>query len=231
MLYKIPIKNLIFFFSLFIAFTSCKKETSINTDINQFIPPNSAVVIQAKDLSSFLQEIDSLVLFKQNEFFQPGDIKQHLTHLSKYTNPGSSLISLGKINNGPLQFTFLSREQPDTLAINSVKNKSLETITIGDHQIRKYQLEDFTTYTATLKGIFIASNSIDQLQLVLDEQNETLPARDSFIRAQAAADPDKNSIFLDHTYLDKFYKNAFPTGILPLSSLADWSLIEPVEKQ
>lgn len=226
MSYKTSIKTFIFSSLLIIAFTSCEKETNANTDINQFIPSNSAVIIQVKELKSFLLEIDSLTLLRENEFLLPHELKQHLTHFSKYTYSGSSLISLGKINNGPLHFTFLSSEHPDSLDIKNVKNKSLETISIGDYQIKKYQIEDFTTYVTYLDHVFIASNSRDQLQFVIDGQTDALPARDSFNRARAAADPNKNAIFLNHTFIDELYKNAFPAGRLPLSALAEWSLIE-----
>ncbi len=226
MLHNSPVKTLCFAYLLLISIFSCKDDQERFSNPDEFIPANSSVIIQLQDLAAFLSVTDSLKIINDNIFLFPENLHQHLIQLFQITNGGPSVLSFAKINNSPYNFTFISREQPQTLQIDSLQNKSLETIQFEDYSIQKYNIENFITYTTYKEGVFIASNSRDQMEMIVKSDKEIFEGKEEFERASAAADPSGTSIFLSHSYLDLFYKDAFPSGTFPLPDLAAWSVVE-----
>lgn len=224
---KLRFLSLITAIAVLFTFSSCNNEKEEDSqELKNYIPSNSVYILQTDDLKSFLKRIDTLSLVQENPHLLPREYLSQLQDLSEFTEGGPSLACFGKIGKGPFNFTYLRKGQQSKMQLDSVQNKSLETFTFEEYQVHKYIIEDITTYTAFVDGIFIASNSRDQLEEILKPNDASFLKNDVFNKIQAAADPKKPSLFINHTYFDELYQNIFPSGIAPVNSLAEWSLVE-----
>jgi len=205
---------------------SCKKDFQNTSNLDQFIPANSTYILQTNQLQAFLEKIDSSSFFQENVFLLNPVLKNQLINLAQLTNPEQSLICFSKQENNEFDYTFISKNQPLQLKTDSIKNKSIETFQIKNAEIKKYVTEDITTYTALIDGIFLASNSKSQLQALITKTESRLLQNESFKKARIAADKSKTSLFINHRSFDTSYVKIFPQNTLPLTSVADWSVLD-----
>src|SRR5680860_309817 len=205
---------------------SCKKDFQSTSNLDQFIPASSAYILQTNQLQEFLEKIDSSSFFQENAFLLNPELKDQLINLAQLTNPEQSLICFSKQKNNEFGYTFISKEQPQQLKTDSVKNKSVETFQLNNAEIKKYVTEDITTYTTIIDDIFLASNSKSQLEGIITNTESRLVQNVSFKKALKAADKSKTSFFINHRAFDTSYIKIFPKNILPLTSVADWSVLD-----
>ena len=219
-------KNTLFACMVVFILVSCKKDFRGISNLDQFIPANSAYILQTNHLQEFLEKIDSSAFFQENAFLFNPELKGQLNNLAQLTNPEQSLICFSKQENNLFDYTFISKEQPEQLKIDSVKNKSIETFQIKNTEVKKYVTEDIITYTALIDGIFLASNSKSQLESLITNPENRLVQNESFKKARIAADRSKTSLFINHHFFDTSYLKIFPQNILPLTSFANWSVLD-----
>ena len=205
---------------------SCEKDSQSTSNLNQFIPANSAFILQTNHLQEFLEKIDSSSFFQENAFLLNPELKGQLTNLAKLTNPEPSLICFSKQENNEIDYVFISKEQPLQLKTDSIKNKSVQTFKVKNAEIKKYVTEDIITYTALIDGIFLASNSKSQLEAVINKTESRLVQTESFKKARIAADRSKTSLLINHRAFDTSYLKIFPQNVLPLTTFADWSVLD-----
>ena len=219
-------KNVLLACMVVVILVSCKKEFQSTSNLEQFIPANSAYILQTDQLQAFLKNIDSSSFFKENVFLLNPELKDQLINLVQLTNPEESLICFSKQENEPFDYTFISKKQPLQLKTDSIKNKSLETFQIKNTEIKKYVTEDITTYTTLIEGVFLASNSRSQLEALITKPESRLKQSESFKKARLAADKSKTSLLINHRAFDTSYIKLLPKNTLPLTSLADWSVLD-----
>jgi len=219
-------KNTLLACIIIFILVSCKKESQSTSNLEQFIPANSAYILQTDQLLAFLEKIDSSSFFQENAFLLNPELKDQLINLAQITNPEQSLICISKQENNEFGYTFISKEQPQQLKTDSVKNKSIETYQLKDAEIKKYVTEDITTYTTIIDGMFLASNSKSQLEALITKPESRLKLSESFKKAQIAADRSKTSLLINHRDFDSSYIKIFPQNTVPLTSLADWSVLD-----
>ena len=169
--------------------------------------------------------MDSLSFFRDNDFLLNEEIISQLKTLSQFTGKETSLISLSKTADRGMDYTFISKGNPDQIKTDSLKNKAVETFTYDSFSIKKFSLENVTFFTSHRDGILITSNSRSQLESILGPAKEKVNNR-AFDKLFAAADKSKNSLFIKHEEFKSAFKNSFPGSALPLSKLAGWSVME-----
>jgi hypothetical protein len=218
-------KNVFLAFIVIFILVSCKKEFQSTSNLDQFIPANSAYILQTNELQAFLEKIDSSSFFQENAFLLNPELKGQLINLALLTNPEQSLICFSK-QEKLFDYTFISKKQPLQLKIDSIKNKSVETFQIKNTEIKKYVTEDITTYTTFIEDVFLASNSKSQLEALITKPESRLSQSESFKKARIASDRTKTSLLINHRAFDSSYIKMFPQNTLPLTSLADWSALD-----
>jgi len=219
-------KNLLIACMVVITLVSCKKDFQNNSTLDQFIPANSAYILQTDQLQAFLEKIDSSSFFQENAFLPNPELKDQLINLAQLTNPEQSLICFSKQENKLLDYTFISKNQPLQLKTDSIKNKSVETFQIKNYEIKKYVTEDITTYTTYIEEVFLASNSKSQLEALITKPESRLIQSESFKKARIGADRSKTSLLINHRAFDTSYIKILPQSTLPLTSLANWSVLD-----
>lgn len=202
---------------------SCNTRQELGENMALYIPDNAALIIHTTQAGEFISKLDSTALFKQNSYLTDPVLKRQLLTVSHYSGKEEVFMSFSFHEDKKPDFTFLTPELTQPLNIDSIPNKSVETFSYNNFHIRKYTLEDYVLFTSTHGGVFMASNSKEQLEYVLNTNNTI--RNEIWNKAMAASDPEKTSIFLDHSKLDLLLKNQFPKKI-PLENLATWSVLD-----
>lgn len=211
---------------VFLLFLSCQEDSDTSSNLTNFLPAHSSFIVQTPDFTKFYNSIDSLGLVKDNPFLIPAAIRNNLNFLASNAIQGTSFLSFSRTGNEDLQFLLITEEQSKEINIDSLSNRSLETLTYDNFQIKKYSVEENTTFTANTKGVFLATNSRSLLEHLLTSDEEFFLHNNTFHKLQMAADANKTSVFMNHAAFDDFFNSSFPKSSLPLNSLAEWSVLE-----
>ncbi|UJH89804.1 hypothetical protein LZ575_12325 [Antarcticibacterium sp. 1MA-6-2] len=217
------LKKLLLILVPLLLLISCNEEKERDTDLKSWIPKNSAYILKSNDLNSFLTKIDSLSFLKDNPHLVSTAIKTQLKSLSGFFK-GPAIVSFSTDSAGIFHYTFLAQGKQDTIQIDTIKNKSIETFKYEDFDITKYTLEDISFFTSFNNEILIASNSRINLEKILTEEENN----DNAILNQVlnAADPSKTSLLINHKLVDKNIEDSFSNFLLPIQNIASWSVVD-----
>jgi len=211
---------------LFLFFLiSCQQDQNTISDPTVLIPSNSDFIIQSNDLGNFINKIDSTAFFQKNITLLNSLPVEELKNISQHTASGkSSLLSFTK-TKGKYQYLYITEYQDGFFNLDSIKNKTVETLTIEGETIKKYALDNLTTFTTIWEGNFVASNSQDLLVKSLKEK-DTSAEDEYFLKALAAADKNKTSILINQSQIDQTLKNTFKNNAIPLSFENGWMSLD-----
>ncbi|HSI70656.1 MAG TPA: hypothetical protein VK941_10515, partial [Gillisia sp.] len=211
---------------LVVLFTllSCSEDKSGTAAVNDFIPAETTYMFQIPEFASSLQKIDSLAFLQDNNFFIAANHKQQLEYLSKYIKNKTVLISLTHRAENSFDYTVISEASAVNIETDTVANRSVETFKYEDFSIKKYSLQEVEFYTLKKDGIFLASNSRNQLETIVKERNDK--AVKPFSKEYTATDASKPSLFINYRKLDTLLNTSFPGNNLPLEKLAGGSLMD-----
>ncbi len=208
-----------------LSLLSCQDDTKTISDPSQIIPINSDFIIQSNDLGNFINKIDSTAFFKKNITLLSGLPINELKALSSHTSSDkSALLSFVKVKD-KYQYLFITEYQEDFFNLDSIRNKTVETLTIESESIKKYSLDDLITYTTVWNGNLIASNSQELLLESLKQKDEDLK-EDYFQKALAAADKNKTSILINQKQLDQTLNSTFKNNAIPLNFNNGWMSLD-----
>jgi hypothetical protein len=169
------------FVSVIGLFWSCDTSVSKNGNLIDFVPNRTAVVFKISEapfpqagFTKFRSD------FKKNALLGTIDANSIYADLSanaellKHLRPTSaSLLCLQPATDSiPAGYAFISRATSNVLAIDSLSNKTVETLTIGKKTLQRITINSQIAFTAIKDSIFIASSSQQQLLDVLDGKTE-----------------------------------------------------------
>ncbi len=219
-------KNLLAGFIICLLFFSCKGDEETDSNLVNLIPSNSLYIIDTPHLGNFLNEIDSIDQIQNYSSFFTPEIKESIRFLNRYSIQESAIIALNLDERDNLIYVFIAKEQGGEINLDSVKNKSVETLSYDDFTIQKYAIEESTFFKGEKEGVFIASNSRQQLEAILDKNFTGMATDDLFLKAHSAIDRDKTSIIYNKRALSDLIDQSFTNVFLKEIYLADWSVIE-----
>lgn len=221
----VQMRNPLAVFAIVLILISCSKDGNKTSDPEKYIPENVNFLLQAANLSEFISEVDSTSFFGKNSFLFKGPAFEHLKNLNKIAVSKTALVCFVKNEQGEYEYLFISENQPE-IKTDSIKNRSLETLTFDSFEIRKIGTQEFTTYTAKQDAVFLASNSLNLLKNTIAESGKTIVRSESFEMARAAADKKSTALFMDHSNLEDFFTSLAPDSSVPLQDLGNWSVLE-----
>ncbi|MFN4761698.1 hypothetical protein ACKGJN_01125 [Gillisia sp. Q332] len=204
---------------------SCSKDGNQTSDPEKYIPENVNFVLQSANLSKFISEVDSTSFFRKNSFLFEGPAFEHLKNLNKISESKTALVCFVKNEQGEYEYLLISKNQPE-IKTDSIKNRSLETLTFDSFEIRKIGTEEFTTYTAKQDAVLLASNSLELLKNTIAKAGKDIIRSESFKIAWTAADKKSTSLFINHSNLEGFFTRLVPDSPVPLKNLGDWSVLD-----
>lgn len=203
---------------------SCSEDESRTAAVTDFIPAEAIYMFQVPEFSSTLKKIDSLNFLQKNSFLITPTHREQLEYLSEYIENKTVLISLTRNPGNSFDYTLFSESAAVDIETDTIANRSLETFNYENFSIKKYSLQEVEFYTLIKEGVFLASNSRQQLENIIKERDNR--AERPFRKEYAAADVSKPSIFISHQKMDSLLGKSFPGNNLPLENLAGSSLLD-----
>lgn len=148
-----------------LVLSACSEEFIPSRELYDYIPQNASVIFKSNDLEILrkdLQQNEALSGIKATDLYKlisgKHDIMRHLKP------KGTSLISINRRSDSLFDYTFVSKKDSALFVIDSLKNKSSETLKYNGFTIDRVELGNETVYTTLIDSIFIASSSQQLLQ-------------------------------------------------------------------
>lgn len=149
-------------------FIGCNQKRTSTTELSAFVPKDASWVLKTSNLDALQNEVASNTLLSAFTNAALYKILHKEGSLLSYLNPKSeSVISLTKRNDSVWDYTVATRQDSLVFVIDSVANKSVETLQYDGISIQRVTLDGVKGFTAVKDSVFIASTSQKQLQYIL----------------------------------------------------------------
>lgn len=152
-------------------FFGCSNSKTERTNLLNFVPKNTSIIIKASNLESltssinnndFLQKISKIKSYKR-----AGQKLKPLLHL----NPDQdALICFSEDENDSLQYTFITKFNKSLFVTDSLPNYIKETLSYKNKSIIKSTIDDNIFYSIIIDSTFFASSS----RFIIDEAFNTI---------------------------------------------------------
>ncbi len=182
---------------LLLFILGCAEETSKERNLEEFLAPDAAVVLKLPDPDLFYSNLRNNDLVRTNlshPFLK--SVSEELGILDIFPHQSQSYLSFYRTGNGKIAYSFVTRDS-GAISLDSVRNKQLETITIGGQSIQRYVIEGDTAYTGTRDDVLIISNLPSFVRKSLSGLVQPLATDPDFQQASKAATAKRPVIFLN----------------------------------
>jgi hypothetical protein len=162
---------------------NCESSSTLKGELIDFVPENPSVVITISNthgnqtgFESFRRDLrtnsflSALTKTKPYLFFS-----EKASFLETIKPSSESIFCLSNLNDSTTVFTFLTKETPHLLVLDSIKNKTVETLSYLKTPIKRITIEGEITFSAIVDSVFIASSSQIELERILDGKTEKDP--------------------------------------------------------
>ncbi|MDT0645729.1 hypothetical protein RM545_03420 [Zunongwangia sp. F260] len=215
-------KRLVFFFFQLLLFTACSNDAEEKLPIENFIQEDASVIIHSPDLKEFLAQVSTNPVLS-NKATKLREFKDQLIFLEYIDSIGETLISYRDWKNQGHYYLLATTGQPK-INLDSVGNKSLETMKSENWQIKHYTIEGVSTYVSEKGGNFLASNSRQVLEQSLQDKNGA--ENGSFQQLFAATDRSNTSVFINHNLTEGFQHFFEVLQFNTTRKMANWSAVD-----
>ncbi|WP_157417863.1 hypothetical protein [Aequorivita capsosiphonis] len=138
-----------------------------------YIPQNPEVVFKISNFENLQADIANNSLLSKFKKTAPYSFFTEKAGLLKNFHPESeSLLCINKINDSVSAYTFISKHTKNLFQVDSIKNKTIETLKIDEQSFQRLTINDETTYSALIDSVFIASSSQELLLDILNRKTE-----------------------------------------------------------
>ncbi len=209
---------------VFLIITSCSSEKEKAGVLSHYIPDDTSFLISSTNFSTLSSDI------KNNSFlaaFSKMPIYSFFSdnlEFSRYLNPVSEvLISASSENDSIHHLTIITRQHPGLFELDSIPEKTLETLNYEDISLQRLTLSKGIVFTTMVDSVFIASSSQKILEsILLKRKNKKLkPLSPEFESAYSTLGAQDISIMVNGERFTELFHRAFPkTEKLP--HFASW---------
>lgn len=201
---------------------SCQQHNPKSRDLKDYLPENSAAILQIPHFKEFLQDLDKPELLNRNKTALRGALTEKLSFLKHLDSIDNVLISFSVMDN-KFDYLLISEKKPALRGLEKIKEKTAETIK-GSEEIRKYTLDGKVTFTHETERAFLASNSLEFLNNSL---NKDYTIKDETLRrALAVTDRQKTSFLFNHNYGEELFQQLLGIPAVWSNNFAEWSIVD-----
>lgn len=155
------------------VFASCDNSPSKTGTLMDFVPKNAAVVFKISNFENLQADIENSALLSK---FENTEIYSYFTKkdkILKNLHPTSqSLLSINKINDSVSAYTFITKHTDKLFQLDSVKNKSVETLTLDKKSFQRVSIDENTAYSTIIDSVLVVSSSQQIIQDILNGKTE-----------------------------------------------------------
>lgn len=220
-------KLLMIFLSL--SLLSCADEKADPKELSNYIPQSAAVIIKLDNPNLFFSHLKNNDLIKSNAAHPlPENLRQQLSFLDHFQHKTPAYLSFSAEESGKISYIFIHHGIPASIDLDSVRNRSVETLTADFGEIKKYDLEGQVTYTGSIDSIFIVSDSRKELEAILQNGGTNqLPNNADFQKALKASATDKPVILINHQNFTALASQLLPFAPLKkLNNFSNWTTMD-----
>ncbi|AEM69816.1 ribonuclease HII [Allomuricauda ruestringensis DSM 13258] len=181
---------------IFIA--SCTKEVKTKDSLLEHLPPNPSLVLKITNLTNFKSELKNNSNLKSIEGFsnikEVADKIQGLEHLTTDKTCVLALYEVGKDNH---DYIMAAKKGSDLFNIDSVANKTVETLTYEGTNMTKYNLDGLEVYSLQKNNDILLSSSMMLMENLI-RVSENTPVDPTLEKLYQASSLDKSAtIFIN----------------------------------
>jgi len=159
-----------------VGFCSCDSSSTKKGNLSDFIPENTSVIFKISKFEVLQTDIKNNDLLSSFSNTSPYTFFSENSILLKHLHPtSSSLLCVNKLNDSTTAYTFITKETPGLFVVDSLGDKTIETLSYNNKTIQRITLGKQSTYTAVQDSVFIASSSQQILQDVLEGKTNENP--------------------------------------------------------
>ncbi|WP_299549474.1 ribonuclease HII [Seonamhaeicola sp.] len=158
-----------YFFALLLLFTlyNCSNHTTQRTELIDFAPENSSVIVKTSNLESLKNAISNNdVLQKISKSNTYKNLESTLENSSLIKPSGDVLICFSKDSKDSLQYAIITKYYSNLFKTDSLKNYTEETLKYKNRTVIKSTLNNEALYSTIVDSTFFASSSKDILDAV-----------------------------------------------------------------
>lgn len=154
-------------------FGACEKSPPKTGTLLDFVPENTSVVFKISNWETLQADINSNSLLQKFEKTPPYSFFAEKASLLKKLHPGSqSLLCINKINDSVAAYTYIAHQTKNGFQLDSIKNKTIETLKIDVHSFQRITVEKEIAYAATIDSVLVVTSSQQLLQDILQGKTE-----------------------------------------------------------
>ncbi|MBT0607504.1 hypothetical protein [Aequorivita echinoideorum] len=150
----------------------CENSSEKTGTLMDFVPQGASLVFKISNFETVRGDIESNALLSKFGESSPYLLISKSTFLQNLRPKNESVLSINKIDDSTSFYTFISKQHPQLFVTDSLKDKTIETLTVDDFSFQRVTLAKETVYTTTVDSIFIASSSQKILQEILKGNTE-----------------------------------------------------------
>ncbi|NGX84565.1 hypothetical protein [Aequorivita sp. KMM 9714] len=155
------------------VFASCDNSPSKTGTLMDFVPENAAVVFKISNFENLQADMENSALLSK---FENTEIYSYFTKkdkILKNLHPTSqSLLSINKVNDSVSAYTFITKHTDKLFQLDSVKNKSVETLTLDKKSFQRVSIDENTAYSTIIDSVLVVSSSQQIIQDILNGKTE-----------------------------------------------------------
>ncbi|MEX2349738.1 MAG: hypothetical protein WD554_02565 [Flavobacteriaceae bacterium] len=209
---------------LLIIILGCSSDKEKVGVLTHYLPEEASLIIRSTNFSTLSSDIENnsfLSVFDKLPFYSV--YENHLA-FSEYLNPISEvLISVVSENDSTHHFTLTTRQHPELFALDSIQDKTVETLDYEDISLQRITLNSGVVFTTMVDSVFIASSSQKILQSILLKRNNNSPKSidPSFEKAFSTLGAQETSVIINGKKVGEMFQNILPQAE-ELPEFASW---------
>lgn len=154
-------------------FGSCDKTPPKTGTLMDFVPQNASVVFKISNFENLQADIENNSLLSKFGKTSAYSFFTEKKALLKNLHPSSqSLFCINNVNDSVSAYTFISKHTKTLFQSDSLKNRTIETLTLDGQSFQRITLDKEIAYSAIIDSVLVVSSSQQLLQDILKRKTE-----------------------------------------------------------
>jgi hypothetical protein len=209
---------------LLLVIFSCSSDKEKAGVLIHYLPDDPSLVIRSNSFSTLSSDLKNNSFLSVFSKLPAYDLFESNLDFSSHLNPNSEvLISVSSPNDSTHFVTLVTRQHPELFQLDSLTDKSVETLSYDNISLQKVTLNNKVFYTSVIDSVFVAGNSQVSVESILkrhtSKQKHTLDSE--FERAYNTLGTHDFSLLINGKLFNKTYKNLLPESQL-LPAFTSW---------
>ncbi|MCB0372829.1 MAG: ribonuclease HII, partial [Muricauda sp.] len=163
-------KTRLLLFFLAISIVSCEKEIKVSESRLDYLPPSPALIIKISNLTNFKSELKNNNFINQVKGLSKfQSLMEKLEGLDPVSSNNPSLLAIYEVGKDNYDFLFVTTNTPGVFNVDSLANKTVESINYQENSFTKYTLDNIEVYAQALDKDIVLTSS----QLLMENVSRT----------------------------------------------------------